>query len=751
MAQQNSFKKSKGSKSAKKIAEPMGAVESMRGRVFDARPDRLDFRDLPYHPPLRSLPARFPADEVVKSFLPAYVKAGLILNQGTQGACTGFGLACVANYLLWIRHSKNASKEAFESVSPQMLYQLAQRYDEWPGQHYEGSSCRGALKGWHKHGVCSATYWPYKLRKPGEPVFVPPKKGWDRDAGHRTIGVYYRVKKDSIVDLQAAIAEIGAVYVSAQAHDGWDTLLQPKESLAPPRSHDECPCIPPATNRSSLGGHAFALVGFNERGFIVQNSWGKRWGASGFALLPYEDWIEHATDAWACALGVPADPALADRASSCWPLPAGRSFLSLDRSARAAGNPASDPWPIDHDFANPENRPWSTDQAYRHTLVTGNDGEIIVSDFTCDPNDREGYAKRVALDSPRAWALKQPKGPVKLALYAHGGLNSEHDSISRIRVLAPYFKENGVYPLFLTWQTGAGETISNMVDDWLKRIGGGEAGLAGGLLDTIKEKIDETRDRAFEAVAHALGRGIWNEMRENAQYSMKAGHGLDLLVKNLSALDASLTQHQRSVELHLVGHSAGAILLGHLLERAMAEDLRPIAPKISTCTLFAAACPMRFAVERYIAAAEKKLLDLNRLWLYYLSDANEKRDGLPSPGLAAYGKSLLYLVSRALDDERKMPLLGMERAVIPGYENDTDQWDANELEFIQAWQKRWKPQAANQSLARPIAAPTIQNTKTGGQVQATHGSFDNNISSLGETIERIKGSPLSSEIEWLDY
>lgn len=749
MTQRPNTKKTKSAKAGKPLPTPVSTVASIRGRVFDARPDRLDLRDRPYRPPLHSLPPRFPSDKNIKKYLPAYVQAGLIRDQGKQGACTGFGLACVANYLLWVRHQESGSKEPFESVSPQMLYQLARRYDEWPGQNYDGSSCRGALKGWHKHGVCSESFWPYKLGKSSEPVFVKPKKGWDSNAGSRTIGVYYRVKRDSVVDLQAAIAEIGAVFVSALAHDGWDALLR-NEPLPPPKDHDALPVIKPFTDRKSKGGHAFALVGFNERGFVVQNSWGVRWGASGFALLPYEDWIEHATDAWACALGVPADPALADKLSSRWPVPAGRSFQSLDRSARATGNPASDPWPLDHEYANPDYRPWPTGTAYQHTLVTGNDGEIIVSDFTFDPRDHEGYARHIVQDNVLGWAQTQPKGPVKLALYAHGGLNNEDDSIARIRVMAPYFKANGVYPLFLTWETGAGETISHMVDDWLKRIGGGEAE-AGDWLDKIKQKLDDTRDRAFEAVAHVLGKGIWSEMRENAQAGTRENHGLDLLAKNLVALNEALAKKQRSLELHVIGHSAGSILQGHLLERMMKSDLKSAAPKINTCTLFAAACSMRFAVERYVAAADKKLLDLERLWLYYLSDANEKNDGLPTPRLAAYGKSLLYLVSRALDDKRKMPLLGMERALMAGYANDSDQWEADELGFVQTWQARWKPLAGNGALARPVATPTIQNTKAGGQIQATHGSFDNNIHALRETIERIKGSALVSEIEWLDY
>lgn len=717
-------------------------------RIFDARPDRLDFRDLLYRPPLRSLPRCYPDDKAIASFLPSYVEAGLVLDQGTEGACTGFGLACVANYLLWVRHRRETPELPFDSVSPRMLYELARRYDEWPGQNYEGSSCRGALKGWHKHGVCSATLWPYPLDRKGKPVFVAPKESWDRDAARRTIGVYYRVNRESVVDLQAAVAEVGAVYVSAQVHDGWDSLLHDAARPAPQGHADiQGMRIPAARDPSKLGGHAFALVGYNEHGFIVQNSWGKKWGASGFGLLPYEDWIQHATDAWASALGVPADPDVAARVSSRWPIPSGRSFISLDRAARAPGNPPDDPWPVDHTFDNPAYRPWSTHDAYLHTLVSGNDGELCVSDVTSDPTDRSAYAVRIVHDHPLAWARQQPAGPIKVALYAHGGLNSESESIARIRVLAPYFKANGIYPLFLTWETGIGETLAAMAEDWWKKIAGEEAGRAAGILDMIRD----TKDRAVEALARVLGRGIWSEMRENAQRSMGASRGLALLAKNLGVLSASLAAEQRSLELHLVGHSAGSILLGHLLERMMRADLLPSAPRIATCSLFAAACSVRFAVDRYVAAADASLLALNRLWLYYLSDANEKADGLPTPAAPAYGKSLLYLVSRALDDKRKMPLLGMERAAVAGYETNSDQWAEEELVSLQRWQQRWKPSAGGQQLARVITAPSVQNTRTGGQIQATHGSFDNNIPVMREVLERIRGAPLVSALEWLDY
>jgi hypothetical protein len=119
---------------------------SFQTAKFDARPDRLDFRDLPYTPPLRSLAPCWPEDGLLRDWLPLYIAADLVLDQGREGACTGFGLACVVNHLFWLRHLGAQTAAPFEPVSPRMLYELARRYDEWQGDSYEGSSCRGALR-----------------------------------------------------------------------------------------------------------------------------------------------------------------------------------------------------------------------------------------------------------------------------------------------------------------------------------------------------------------------------------------------------------------------------------------------------------------------------------------------------------------------------------------------------------------------------------------------------------------------------
>ena len=129
---------------------------SAQTRVLDARPDTLDFRDRMFEPTLIEVQTERPLDEYRKMKVP-------ILDQGTEGACTGFGLATVVHYLLRTRDVIRDDDE----ISPRMLYNMARRYDEWPGEKYSGSSARGAMKGWHKHGVCSRSHWIYdrKLEK----------------------------------------------------------------------------------------------------------------------------------------------------------------------------------------------------------------------------------------------------------------------------------------------------------------------------------------------------------------------------------------------------------------------------------------------------------------------------------------------------------------------------------------------------------------------------------------------------------
>jgi len=37
------------------------------------------------------------------------------------------------------------------------------------------------------------------------------------------------------------------------------------------------------------GGHAISIIGYNDDGFIIRNSWGKNYGENGYSVIPYDD------------------------------------------------------------------------------------------------------------------------------------------------------------------------------------------------------------------------------------------------------------------------------------------------------------------------------------------------------------------------------------------------------------------------------------------------------------------------------
>ncbi|WP_440224301.1 C1 family peptidase [Dokdonella sp. MW10] len=648
--------------------------------------DPADLRDRPYYAPPRGLAERWPGDADIATFLPAYTKAGLILDQGEEGACTGFGLACVANYLRWRAAGTPAN---LSSVSPRMLYSFARRYDEYAGEDYDGSSCRGALKGWHHHGVCLEDDWPY------QPASRQPAYGYVERAARHTLGVYARVDLGSITDLQAAIQEVGAVYVSAFTHDGWDEV--PKRVRAP-SSHDDLPVIPFDGRPSDTGGHAFALVGFNATGFVVQNSWGRQWGVGGFAVLTYADWLANAMDAWVVSLGVPG--VVVGRI--------GRDELTGAAAALARGTDTR--------------RWWSEDQAYRHSVVFGDDGRMK---RYLSEDELTRTLLHQATGLPDAWFRTRPaKEPRRLVLYAHGGLNSEDAAIKRARAMGRHFVANGCYPLFLVWKTGLLESIGGILRGAFSR----EPARAAGFGERISERTDLLVEKT---IGRPLARPVWSEMKENAELAFGSGRGGDLLVTALQKLCETWGD---DLEIHLVGHSAGAILLGRLISALTARGL---VGKVASTHLYAPACTVEFANRHY--APHEALM--KRLHLDVLSDRAERDDAVGG----VYRKSLLYLVSNALEADLRTPILGLDRI----FREDDAGWDGTSSTADAL--KQWRAAAARAGLVKNRLGVLDDDKVTVAlpkhRIAAAHGSFDNDIAVVSRTLERITGGKLATAVD----
>lgn len=670
-----------------KAAAPIAA----RRATLDVTRDTVDLRDRQYLPPPYSLPQIFPADDDIKHFMGTYTQAGLILDQGQEGACTGFGLACVINYLRW--RSAGMPKK-LESVSPRMLYKFARRFDEYEGENYDGSSCRGALKGWYHNGVCLESRWPYTMGDNALPI-----AGWDSDAIERTLGVYYRIGPQDITDLQAAILQVGAIYVSSYTHQGWDTV---KTSAKPLTSHASLPVIDYDGKPSRSGGHAFALVGFNRVGFVIQNSWGVKWGAGGFAVISYADWLAHAMDAWVAAMGVPG-------------VVSGRLASDSKEKAGAVSTAAHTNW-------------WNDSTAYQHSIVLGNNGRVSRFDqldgVTCTLQNQ-------ACVMPDAWFRQSSHEKKRLVIYAHGGLNSEKDAIQRAQAMGRYFLGNGCYPLFLVWKSGLLESLGDILSD---KVSAGAAGIAGGLGGWVADKISDPV--VEKTIGRPFARPLWSEMKENAELAAESGRGGDLLTEALRSLASSWGDQ---FELHLMGHSAGSIALGRLLGNLGQKGLTG---NVKSVHLYAPACTVAFANRYYAPQAEI----MSKLHLDILADQREQDDNVAH----IYQKSLLYFVSNALEADLRMPILGLENVYNPGYSG----WDgsSNAAETLINWRTAVEISKLKDRLTIHNEEKFVTRRGNGADIQektenASHGGFDNSVEIISSSLERITGATLELPVD----
>jgi pimeloyl-ACP methyl ester carboxylesterase len=109
---------------------------------------------------------------------------------------------------------------------------------------------------------------------------------------------------------------------------------------------------------------------------------------------------------------------------------------------------------------------------------------------------------------------------------------------------------------------------------------------------------------------------------------------------------------------HVCGHSTGAVLLAYLLETL--EDLSPTL-RIKTCSLFAPAATVGLFESHYFPylVSPSDTFGIDRMRLFNLNDELERSDTVAN----GYQKSLLYLVSRAFEEEVPEAILGMQRHV----------------------------------------------------------------------------------------
>lgn len=154
------------------------------------------------------------------------------LDQGQEGACTGFGTAHVLA-------SEPLERPDMSNELARAIYLEAQKQDEWAGENYSGSSVNGAMKAAMLKGYISEYRWCKTL-----------------------------------LEVRHALSYHGGVVIGV---NWYESMFQP----------DSNGYVHVAG--AVRGGHALMLAGYEGDVFFLENSWGQNWGLVGGCMISAAD------------------------------------------------------------------------------------------------------------------------------------------------------------------------------------------------------------------------------------------------------------------------------------------------------------------------------------------------------------------------------------------------------------------------------------------------------------------------------
>jgi len=515
------------------------------------------------------------------------------------------------------------------------------------------------MKGWYKHGVCRLDLW----RRPEMPrPAATPADDWWLDAARRPLGAYYRVDTRSVTDMHVALHDVGVLYASVVCHGGWLKGRGVRKGKA-------YWTIPPAEVMPDDGGHAFVIVGYTPAGFIIQNSWGPGWGTGGRAILTYQDWSDNAMDCWVTQLGVATEQHVEIARSPSLRMARGKVQIASDSTLR---DRELSPFVIDME----------------------NNGRLSGSGvFRTQRTDVEALVDFHVGEARKKWSLKAAE-PTDVAIYAHGGLTGEESAAETASRWIPALYESRIFPIFLMWETDLWSTLRNRLADLVT----GLPRPTGGLVDQLRRFWNQRLERLL-APAGSL---IWGEMKQNADGISRYRESGGLVLYESGMKSPWFTK--APVRLHLIGHSAGAIVQCHVVDR-----LAQLGWKFDSVNFMAAAATVDLFERTLLPRLKDKTVREFRS--FFLADAAEEQDSTCRP-ILGYSRSLLYLVSESFEGGRRAPILGMEKYF--GAEVAS-----LGLPNVKAW-----------------TAPGAATAST------THGGFDDDRFTMESIIKLIKGRKL---------
>lgn len=183
-----------------------------------------------------------------------------VRNQGSRGTCAAFTASTIKEW------QEKTDSGFTGKMSPEFVYFHRMNKPN------SGMYSRDVMKILVERGCCAEHELTYRSSDSRAPESIPNKIL--ESAKNNRSEVYARV--NTIEGLKTALYQSGPCYISFTVYDVRPEFWRKKS----PES-------------KAVGGHAVTVVGYNDKGFILRNSWGKRFGDGGYVIYPYEDFGSH--------------------------------------------------------------------------------------------------------------------------------------------------------------------------------------------------------------------------------------------------------------------------------------------------------------------------------------------------------------------------------------------------------------------------------------------------------------------------
>ena len=184
-----------------------------------------------------------------------------IKNQGSVGSCVAHAISSVNEYYNHIQHNDDTE------MSTGYIYG-----NRTTSSHKgAGMMIRHALEATRLYGNVTKDEFPENVEVPEAiDLFKERHEKLHKTAYPNRISSYCRLTKNN--DIKAALLDKNPVVI---AMDWYEDMMVVKGVLT-------------TKYRGYDGGHCMLLYGWNEKGWKVQNSWGKIWGDNGVMIVPYD-------------------------------------------------------------------------------------------------------------------------------------------------------------------------------------------------------------------------------------------------------------------------------------------------------------------------------------------------------------------------------------------------------------------------------------------------------------------------------